>query len=122
MGVLLKVFILRVPKCNPNARVLIKCPTSGLGGAGFGGEGDGPVGAHPHLVMLGLEMGMVALGEPTLPLRKVTSWPSPLGFPLPDGFPMVLVEGYGGCIQFMDCNLLLEILHKLTQFAISEVT
>ena len=38
------------------------------------------------------------------------------------GFPMALVEGYWGCIQFTDCNLLSEILHKLMQFAIREVT
>ena len=48
MALLLKVFILRVPKCIiTDARVLIKCPTSGLGGAGFVGGGDGPLGAHP---------------------------------------------------------------------------
>ena len=37
------------------------------------------------------------------------------------GVPKVLVEDFWGCIQFMECNLLAEILHKLMQFMVSEV-
>ena len=41
-----------------------------------------------HLVMLGLELGMVVFGgtHPP-PLGKVTSWSSPLGLPLPGSSP-----------------------------------
>ena len=88
MGSPLKVFILGVPKHNPNTRVLIKYPTSGLGGAGFGGEGGGPAGAHPPSGHAGAGDGDgCPRGTHPSPLRKVISWSSPLGFLLPDGFP-----------------------------------
>ena len=97
VGSPLKVFILGVPKCNPDARVLIKHPMSGLGGAGFGGEGDGPVGVHPPSGHAGAGDGDgCPRGTHPPPLRKVTSWSSHWDSCSLMGFPIALVEGYWG--------------------------
>ena len=64
-------------------------------------------------------------GNPSSPLRKVTSWSSPLGFLLPDGFPHgMLVESFwGGAFSAWTVQSpVAEILHKLMQFMISKVT
>ena len=84
----LKVFILGVPKHNPEAKVLIRCPTSGFARAGLGGWGGGPQGTHPPYGCAGTGDGDGCLGgtHPP-PLGKVTSWSSPLGLLLPDGSP-----------------------------------
>ena len=63
------MFILGVPKHNPDANVLIRHPKSGFARAGLGVEVV-PEELILHLVMLGQEMEMVVLGEPTLPLLE----------------------------------------------------
>ena len=98
MALLLKVFILGVPTCKPNVRVLIRCPTSGLGGAGCGGCRGGPWGTQPPSGHTGVGDGdMCPGGTHPSPLRKVTSQSSPLRFPLPDGFPHGVGGGLLGC-------------------------
>ena len=67
-------------------------------------------------------MGMVVLGEPTLPLLE--SWPPghPLWIPTPLWVsPRHWWRAFGVCVQLTEWNLLMEILHKLMQFMISEV-
>ena len=55
-------------------------------------------------------------------LRKLTSWLPSLAFPLPDGCPQGVGAGLLGGAFNSQYNLLTEILHKLMQFMISEVT
>ena len=57
----LKVLILNIPKCSPDAKVLIKHPTSALGS---GVEEVVPVKPILCLAMWEQEVRMVVLGEP----------------------------------------------------------
>ena len=61
-------------------------------------------------------------GNPPSPSWKGDLHSSSLGFLLPDGCPQGVVGDFWGCIQFTECNLLAEILHKLTQCVVSKVT
>ena len=65
--------------------------------------------------------GWLSQGNPPSPSWKGDLLVALFSFPLPDGCPKALVEGFWGCIQLTKCDLLTEILHKLMQFMISEV-
>ena len=92
----LKVFILGVPKHNPNAKVLIWHPTSGFARAGLKGWGGG-WGTHPQSGHTGTGAGDGCLRETHLPpLGKVTSWSSPLGCHSLMVLPKVLVTDCWG--------------------------
>ena len=117
----LKVFILGVPKCNPDTEVLIRCPTSGFARAGLGDWGGGPWGTHPPSGHAGAGDGWLGRTHPP-PLGKVTSGLSPLGLLLPEGFPQRVGWGLlGGCMQLMKCDLLAEIIHELMQLLVHKV-
>ena len=66
----LKVLIFRVPKCKPNARVVINCPMSEPDGAGCGACGGGPDGTPPPADHLGSGDGMGCLDGPHFPLLE----------------------------------------------------
>ena len=66
----LEVFILGVPKCNPNAKVLIRCPHLDLPEQALGAVEVVPEEPICHLFMLEQELEMVVSGEPTLPLLE----------------------------------------------------
>ena len=97
MALPLKVFILGVPNCKPNARVFIKCSMSGFGWARSGGGGGGPWGTHPPSGHAGMEGGDGCPGgtHPP-PFRKVTSWLPSSAFLLPDGCPQGIGAGLLG--------------------------
>ena len=119
----LKVFILGVPKCNSNPKVLIRHPTSGFAGAGLGGWRVVP--ENPSYIWLHWkqELEVVVWEEPH---------PSPLGrWPL--GHPIKITTPWrfsprswlriaGGCVLLVKCGLLMEVLHELMQFLVCEVT
>ena len=140
MALPLKVFIQGAPKCSPDAKVFIKCPTSTPGWVGIRGWKGSSRGTHPHLVVQGLQVGMVDLGEPTpiwlcrdCRLEWLTwgnppspSWRGDLLVILSIGIPISYWvsprhwwRASGGCIQLMECDLSMGILHKLAQFALS---
>ena len=75
-----------------------------------------------HLVMLGLEMGMVVFGNPPSPSQKDDLLVIPIRIPAPWWFsPRCWLRIAGGCMQLTECNLLAEILHWLMQFLVCEV-
>ena len=93
------MFILGVPKHNPDANMLIRCPTSGFARAGLGDWGGGPWGTHSPFghAWAGEWDGCLGGTHPP-PLGKVTSWSSLLGFPLPDGSSQGVGWGLLGCV------------------------
>ena len=101
----LKVLILGVPKCNPDVRVLIRCPTSTLHWADVGGWGGGLWGTHPPSGHVGAVGGIGCPGGiPPSPLGKVTSWSPSSGLCLLLGFPKVLVEGFWGAFSMQSAT------------------
>ena len=70
MASLLKVFILGVPKCNPNARVLIRCPMSELGWAGIWWLRRWCLGSPSSIWCRGRRWQWLSQGNPPSPSQK----------------------------------------------------
>ena len=119
----LKVLIFGVPRCKPDARVVISCPISEPDGAGCGTCSGGPEGTPPPPNSLGSGDGVGCLNGPHLPPEKVTSWSSSLGFLLPSEHTHIFWRGTaGGHIYSALHNFLCKIFHKLSQLVVSKVS
>ena len=84
MALPLRVFILGVPNCKPNAREFSKCPMSGFGWAGSGGGGGGPI-RNPSTIWScsGKRWGWLSQGNPPSVSQKGYLLVALFGIPAP---------------------------------------